>query len=29
VQEASQGKFARAHVETFLSLAGVPALPTV
>jgi putative two-component system response regulator len=29
VQEASQGKFARAHVEAFLSLAGVPALPTV
>ena len=26
VQEASQGKFARAHVETFLSVAGVPVL---
>jgi len=29
VQEAAQGKFARAHVEAFLSVAGVPALPTV
>jgi HD-GYP domain-containing protein (c-di-GMP phosphodiesterase class II) len=29
VQEASQGKFARAHVEAFLSVAGVPVLPGV
>jgi len=29
LQEAAQGKFAHAHVEAFLSLAGVPAAPAV
>jgi putative two-component system response regulator len=29
LQEAAQGKFAFAHVEAFLSLAGVAAVPTV